>query len=231
MPFDWLHNRRQRAPEWMDQAGVNPHELQRALGFIRGVNSLLGYTRSIISHLQRFSRSWKPGERISIVDLATGSADIPCAILRWAGRHGYDIHITAVDRHPVTVRAASLAIHRLPPDAHSRLHIVQADVFQLPFDDQSFDYALTAMFLHHLDEDGIVRVLRSMDRLARRGVIIADLLRHRRAYAWISLFTCFSSPMIRHDATTSVAQALTRPEVLHLRDRVRACATEVVASW
>jgi hypothetical protein len=75
------------------------------------------------------------------------------------------------------------------------------------------------MFLHHLDEDGIASVLKSMDRLARRGIIAADLLRHRRAYIWIKLFTLFSSRMIRHDASVSVAQALTDPEVLALRDR------------
>ena len=36
---------------------------------------------------------------------------------------------------------------------------------------------MTAMFLHHLNEDGVVEVLRTMGRLARRGVIVADLLR------------------------------------------------------
>ena len=59
-------------------------DLERALAFIRRVNSLFGYTRSIVRHLERFSRGWKKGQRIDIVDLATGSADIPRAILKWA---------------------------------------------------------------------------------------------------------------------------------------------------
>jgi hypothetical protein len=49
-------------------------------------------------------------------------------------------------------------------------------------------------------------------------VIAADLLRHRRAYAWISLFTLWANPMVRHDARVSVAQAFTRSEVLRMRD-------------
>ena len=101
----------------------------------------------------------------------------------------------------------------------SRLQIVQADVFDLPFPPGSFDYALTAMFLHHLDEAQIVEVLRTMDRLATRGIIVADLLRHYRAYAWITLFTALANPMVRHDAKVSVAQALSRQEVLELRDQ------------
>jgi len=211
--FDWVHNRRIRGHEFLDEDDVDPRELERALGFIRKINSTLGYTRSIIHHLKRFSRSWKVGQRIDIIDLATGSADIPRAILQWATADGFDVHIVAVDRHPITARAAAAQ------GSDPRLQIVQADVFSLPFADQSFDYALTAMFLHHLDEEGIASVLRSMDRLARRGIIAADLLRHRRAYLWIKLLTLFTSRMIRHDASVSVAQALTDPEVLTLRDR------------
>src|SRR3712207_8990927 len=46
------------------------------------------------------------GERIRIIDLATGSADIPRAILRWADRRGFDVRIVGVDRHGVTAGAA-----------------------------------------------------------------------------------------------------------------------------
>jgi SAM-dependent methyltransferase len=204
---------RRREPEWMDEPDVDPALLRRSLGFIRRINTLLGYTRATLHHLDRFSRGWKPGERIRIIDLATGSADIPRAILRWADRRGFDVRIVGVDRHPVTAAAAGVQA------ADPRLRIVQADVFDLPFDPGSFDYALTAMFLHHLDDDAIVEVLRRMDALATRGILVADLLRHYRAYAWITLFTALANPMVRHDAKVSVAQALTKGEVLRLRDR------------
>lgn len=197
----------------MDAPDVDPALLRRSLGFIRRINSLLGYTRATLHHLDRFSRGWRPGERIRILDLATGSADIPRAILRWADRRGFDVHILGVDRHPVTVAAAGVE------DADPRLRIVQADVFDLPFAPGSFDYALTAMFLHHLDDDAVVEVLRQMDALATRGVLVADLLRRYRAYAWITLFTTLAHPMVRHDARVSVAQSFTKGEALQLRDR------------
>ena len=63
------------------------------------------------------------------------------------------------------------------------------------------------MFLHHLDDDAAAAVLREMDRVARRGIVAADLLRHRRAYAWVTLFTLLSGPMVKHDARASVALA------------------------
>ena len=52
----------------MDEPDVDPALLRRSLGFIRRINSLLGYTRATLHHLERFSRGWKPGERIRMID-------------------------------------------------------------------------------------------------------------------------------------------------------------------
>lgn len=201
---------RRRQPEWMDDPQADPVVVRQSLRFIRRINWLLGYTRSTLHHLRRFSRRWRPGERIEIVDLATGSADIPRAILRWADRRGFDLRIVGVELHPVAAQARG---------GDARLQIVQADALAAPFADGAFDYAMTNMFLHHLDGPQVVALLATMDRLSRRGVIAADLLRHRRALAWIKLLTVLANPMVRHDAPISVAQAFTQTEILALRDR------------
>src|SRR4051794_26001598 len=210
---------RRREPEWMDAPHADAGQLRRSLAFIRRINALLGYTRSTLAHLDRFSRGWKPGQTIRILDVATGSADIPLAILRWAGRRGFDVRFVGIDLHAATAREAAETAKSDAWAGPSRLRVVRGDALRLPFADGSFDYALTAMFLHHLEDADAARVLREMSRVASRGVIAADLLRHRRAYAWINLFTLFAGPMVRHDARASVAQAFTRPEVLRLRDR------------
>ena len=200
----------------MDAPDADPEQLRRSLAFIRRVNRLFGYTRATLKHLDRFSRRWEPGRTVRILDVATGSADIPLAILKWARRRGFDVRIVGVDLHAATVIAASRAVDE--SGEGERLRIVRADALRLPFADGSFDYTLTAMFLHHLDDDEAVRVLREMGRVARRGVIAADLLRRRRAYFWITLFTLLANPMVRHDARVSVAQAFSEPEVLRMRD-------------
>ena len=213
-PPDRSLSHRQREPEWMDGDAVDPRQLRRSLKFIRCINAMLGYTRATLSHLERFSGGWRSGERIDIVDFATGSADVPLAVARWGERRGFDVHVVGVDRHDETVRAAREATASEP-----RVRIVQADVLRLPFDAGSFDYATCSMFLHHLSDDEAVAVLSTMGRVARRGVIAADLLRHRRAYAWISLLTLAANPMVRHDARVSVRQAFNKAEVLALRER------------
>ena len=205
---------REREPEWMDEEDVDEHQLRRSLAFIRRVNGLFGYTRATLSHLDRFSKGWTRGERITIIDLATGSADVPRAIVQWGRRRGFELRVVAVDLHEKTIRAAQQATA-----GESRIHVVQCDALHLPFRAGSFDYAVCSMFLHHLSDDDAAAVLREMSRVARRGVLAADLLRHRRAYAWISLFTLWANPIVRHDARVSVLQAFSRAEVLALRER------------
>lgn len=204
---------RRRTDEWMDAPDADPELVRRSLGFLRRANRLLGYTRATLAHLDRFSRAWRPGARMRVIDFATGSADIPRAVLRWAGRRGFDVRVVGVDLHATTAHAA------LTHAPNPRLQVVRADVLSLPFADGSFDYATTSLFLHHLDDADVVRVLAAMGRVARRGIIAADLLRRRRAYAWIKLLSTFANPMVRHDGPASVAQAFTRDEVLALRDR------------
>jgi len=195
----------------MDAPGASDEQLRRSLRFIRRVNAALGYTRATLSHFDRFSRSWRRGETIRVVDVGTGSADIPLALLRWAERRGFDLRVVGVDLHPTTAAIAAEA-------RHPKLRIVRGDALCPPFAANSFDYAITNMFLHHLPDAAATAVLRQLDRLACRGVLVADLLRRRRAYAWISLFTLASNPMVRHDARVSVRQAFSPAEVLKLRN-------------
>lgn len=206
-------SRRCRQEEWLDAPDADPVQLRKSLSYIRWVNRLFRYTRATISHLERFSSKWNRSQTIRILDVATGSADIPRAILTWARQKGFDVRIVGIDLHP---RMASEAAESMND---RRFTVLLADALRLPFADDSFDYAITNMFLHHLDDEQIISVLRDMARVSRRGIVAADLVRNRRAYFWIKVFTLLANPMVRHDAPISVAQAFSRAEVLHLRDR------------
>jgi ubiquinone/menaquinone biosynthesis C-methylase UbiE len=212
----------------MDSPAADPAELRASLLFIRRINAWLGYTRATLFHLSRFCRNWKPGETITIVDFATGSADVPIAVAKWGAERGHRLTLLGLDLHPATAAVAAreaAAVADRASDTQSRsggqikIQIAQADALRSPLADGGVDYALCSMFLHHLSEEQGVGLLKEMDRVSRRGLLLADLLRSRRAYAWIRLFTLFSSPMVRHDARASVAQAFTRAEIVQLRDR------------
>lgn len=208
---------RQRTEELMDAPSANEATLRASLDFIERVNRRLGYTRALIAHLSAMiERDFPHGSPtpIRILDIATGSADVPRAILDWA-RGRYDVQIVGVDLHPVTLQIAA----EQSREYLDRLQCMRADALALPFDAVSFDYVITSMFLHHLDDEQIVKVLSSAKDIARHGVIAADLIRNRRALFWISAFTMFSNPMVKHDARASVRQAFTLREFAALAER------------
>ena len=205
---------RRHQPEMLDEPNADRRGLLKSLSYIRIFNRLLGYDRLIVAQLERFSAGWKPGETIRILDVGTGSADIPLTILQWAQGKGFDVRIIGLDLHPIISAEAAKAAA-----GHANLKIIRGDAMSLPFDAGSFNYAITSMFLHHLDEQQVVTVLREMNRVSQRGIIASDLLRMRRSYFFVTLTTLFANKMVRHDAKVSIKQAFTKNEILELRDK------------
>ncbi|HVV74239.1 MAG TPA: class I SAM-dependent methyltransferase, partial [Verrucomicrobiae bacterium] len=165
----------------------------------------------------------------TLLDIATGSADIPLAILQWACRTRHPVHIFALDLHQTTLQLAAAYIrtqHAAPGGAspqHS-ITLLRGDALALPFPDRSIDYVLCSMFFHHLPDSLIPKALAEMLRVARRGIIVNDLLRSHFARLAIHALTLFASPIDKHDARLSVQKAWSRPTV-------ESWATSANAPW
>jgi hypothetical protein len=207
---------RRLAPEHMDDPAALREDLAEALRFIRLVNARLGGTRAAVGQFQRWSRAWNRGETIRIIDIGTGSADIPLALAAWARSAGFTVYITAVDLHPVTIDLA-----RQHVGERSDISIMLADALKLTelFQPQSFHYAHAGMFLHHLSDVQVMTVLRIMDRLTTRGLIWNDLIRSRFGKLGARLLTLGLPAHVKHDATVSVDAGFTRSEALDLARR------------
>lgn len=200
MPFD--PNRRNLVDEQMDAPDVDPAELRRALAFIRRINTSLGYNASVARRVI----ATVPAKNATILDVATGSGDL---LVSLASRVP-TLRLIGLDRHATTLDEARHV---------TAATLVRGDALALPFEEASVDVVISTMFLHHLPDEVAAAALAEMRRVARHAVVVADLIRDARAYRWISLFTAFSSPMIRHDARASVAHAFTIPEFVELARR------------
>jgi ubiquinone/menaquinone biosynthesis C-methylase UbiE len=176
--------------------------------YLAAVNRYLGGARATIKRFEVFSQSWRAGERIEVLEVACGAADIPRALIAWGRARGFDLRVTATDVSP---RALDCA-RRLAP-ADERLRFACVDVERPAFRDAAFDYVTCALFFHHLTEDQIVSALRSFDRLSTRGIVVNDLARSRRAFCWTWLVTRPFHPILHHDGPLSVRRALTPLEV------------------
>ncbi|MEQ1869979.1 MAG: methyltransferase domain-containing protein [Vicinamibacterales bacterium] len=198
---------------------LDDHEPEQAVvdtvyAFLAMVNRRFGGAAATIARFEVFSARWKPGERIEVLDIASGAADIPRAIIAWGRARGFDVRVTALD---ISRSALDYARRGGPHD--DRLRLLCADIRQPFCRDQAFDYVTSALFFHHLNDDEVVDVLRISDRIARRGLVVNDLVRSRQAWLLTWLLTWPFHPILHHDGPLSVRRALTPAEMLALADR------------
>lgn len=199
-------------PELMDRPQPVSAELERDLENLRQLNRFFGSYALI----QRFMQRWiRPGDQMRIVDLATGSGDIPRLIVDHARRIGAKVQIDALDQ-----QAATLEIARTLSADYPEIAFVQADI--LTWDPgESYDIVLNSLALHHFSEGDAVRLLRHCRELSRKFVLVSDLRRGLLATVGVHLLTAlvFREPMTREDGRTSAARAFSFGELDELARR------------
>lgn len=192
----------------MDLPGKPAALLEEDLSHLRALNRTLGAYRGVLLGLDRFIRE-KKSVHFTLLDVGTGSADIPLAIVRWARARGVSVSVVALEPDPVTAGVARCLTKDLP-----EISIVRGDARYPPFASASFDFVLASQLLHHFSEPDIVGLLRTWSCLAQRGILVSDLIRHPLAYFSIRLLTLLftRNEMTRTDAPLSIRRAFTLGE-------------------
>lgn len=195
--------------ELLDHPGHSDGEVRGSLRDLEWFNRYLGGVRTVLLHLNRMIGDRSPTP-LTILDIATGGADIPRAVCRWARRRKLTVTIEAVDRSDQVLAAATEWSASYP-----EIQLRRTEAPPLPYPDQSFDYVTSSLFFHHLTEAQGIRLLQEMRRIGRRGVIVNDLLRSRFAYLLTAMTTRLLSTnrLTRHDGPMSVLRGF-RPEEL-----------------
>lgn len=204
----------------MDDPDVPRDDLDASLRFIRGVNRWLGGRRALVGPLRRWAKAWPRDRDVTVLDVATGSADLPIAARAWARSAGLRLKCTGVDNHATTLDLAREQVEQAGAADDIQLELVDAKRLVDHFGALSFDYVHAGMFLHHLGELEVLTVLRQMERVARRGVIWNDLSRSRLAVLGAKIITAGRREIIRHDAVVSVHKGFTRAEAIDAAKRV-----------
>jgi len=206
----------------MDAPDVDRQELEKALGFIRWVNRHMGGNAALIRWLDRWTKGWPKSKPITLLDVATGSADVPLAARRWARTRGLDLRITGIDLHQTTLDLAGEHLEQAEPQDADGIELVRGDALDLVdrFGVARFDFVHAGLFLHHLSELNAMNVLRQMDRVSRLGLVWNDLVRSRVGFAAIHAMTIGMPRMVQHDARVSVQAGFTRREAFDIAHRV-----------
>ena len=201
---------RRDRPELMDESGLDQRELAENLRDIRRVNRFFGGTATTMRHLRPLLDRVPADREAVILDLATGSADIPLAAARWAERCGRSVRIVASDISDQMLDAA-----RNHLAGHPGIALERYDARAVTLPDGGVDIVLCSLALHHLPPADALRVLTEMDRLARVGFVLNDLARSRLGFvaAWVAAHVTTRNRLTRHDAPLSVLRAYTPNEL------------------
>ena len=201
--------------ELLDRPGAPSPELAESLADIGRLNRL-GPTRSLLAHVEpfvdRFTR--EDGRRpFRVLDLGTGGADIPVALVRWARARGFRVTVLAMDVQPEVLACAGPAARALP-----EVRLVAGDAVHPPVRAGGVDLTLCSLTLHHLSEPAVGALLRLMADVSRLGFVVSDLRRSRVAYAavWLATRLISKNRITRHDGPLSVRRAYTATELAAL---------------
>jgi 2-polyprenyl-3-methyl-5-hydroxy-6-metoxy-1,4-benzoquinol methylase len=210
-------DRRSSASEIMDTEPLSAPVVDRTLGFFELTNRRFGGAGIVLRTLERWRAGWPAGAALRLLDVGTGAADIPRALLAWAHSVGVDMSITAIDSAPDVAAAA-----RERARGVRGLSIELASLADVAASGRRFDYVTASLFLHHVTPDRTVEALASLDRLATRGVVISDLRRSWFALAGVGLLAyAAGNAVVRHDGPLSVRRAFTVEELRGLASECR----------
>ncbi len=203
---------RSNEAELIDGADYTAAEYIENLADLRRVNRYLGGRSALTRHL--FPMIEAAGlRRVRLLDVGTGSADIPARIVDWASERGIEVEFVALDLNEIAALDARSRTANYP-----EIKVVRADAMNLPFEDRSFDFAMASLFLHHFENPQAAALIRSFARVARVAFIINDLRRHPIAYYSIKLLTQLftRNRLVRNDSAVSVLRGFTERDITEI---------------
>jgi 2-polyprenyl-3-methyl-5-hydroxy-6-metoxy-1,4-benzoquinol methylase len=210
--------------EAMDDPAVDPLLHRAALMKLAQLNSLAGSARSVGRELEAL------GGNLRVLDLATGSGDLPLRLVQHGKRLGRRWQVDGADIAPLAIQVARENCANMPES--SRPRYFQLDALQDPLP-EGYDVLTCSLFVHHLSVDQATTLLMRMKRAAKRAVIVQDLLRSPGALrlTWLATRALSRNPLILEDGPASVAAAFTLEEARALAQRAGYEPSNVNPCW
>jgi SAM-dependent methyltransferase len=198
-----LTPRRRRGHEYLDDPAVEAEVAERSMGDVARSNRWFGGAHAVLAELDDLLDG--STSTLTLVDVGTGLGDIPARVRTRAARSGVRVSTVGLDMSAPLALAARDA----------ELPMMRADARRLPIADCAFDVVICSQLLHHFPGDDGIRLVRELDRVARRRVIVSDIRRSWLAAAgiWLASWPLRFHPVSRHDGVVSVLRGFTSEEL------------------
>lgn len=210
---DWAPPQRDRS-EVLDLGNASRREIRNSLDDLRRINKWLGNVQIVVSEVMTLLQN-RGVSNATILDVGTGSADLPVHLRRAASTRGIDLEIIAVDDKTLHLHIAREYLQHEHRDVRDKVLLLGGNAFRLPLRDNSVDVVISSLFLHHFRPPQIEILLDEFSRVARVGWVMNDLVRHHAPLAFFrATWPLFArSRLTRHDGVASFRRGYTMDEM------------------
>jgi 2-polyprenyl-3-methyl-5-hydroxy-6-metoxy-1,4-benzoquinol methylase len=209
--------------EFLDRPDCDPLLAAASYQFMEMINCYWGGTRTVRRFLSSEVAGRNTDAPLRVLDIGSGSCDIPLAVSRWANARGIPMQITCLE---MADHAVEIARRKIDQTDNSAVRLIQEDVFTYQ-PDRPYDCAIASMCFHHFSDTQIRSLLERLSGFVLRSVLINDLRRSRMASLAAQVMLAGKMSGVRHDALLSIQRGFKVGELNDLLQKLSGVTVSV----
>ena len=196
--------------ESMDDFSMDNDGLITALDDIARINQLLGGNSVTLDGVKILIKDLPKDKTITIMDFGCGSGDMLRMLSKYGIQNNLKFNLIGIDANEATIRHAE----KCSADFENITYLAE-DIFMYDFSKYNIDIALITLTLHHFKNDEIIKIMKVIYTIVKKGIVVNDLQRSKIAYrlfqAMILIFRL--EKMTANDGLISILRGFKREDL------------------
>ena len=196
--------------ESMDDFSMDNDGLVTALDDIARINQLLGGNSVTLGGVKTLIKDLPKDKTITIMDFGCGSGDMLRMLSKFGKENNLKFQLIGIDANEATIRHAEKCSSEF-----ENITYLAEDIFLYDFSKYNIDIALITLTLHHFKDDEILKIMRVILNLVKKGIVINDLQRSKLAYRLFQaiIFIFRLEKMTAEDGLISILRGFKREDL------------------
>ena len=196
--------------ESMDDFSMDNAGLVTALDDIARINQLLGGNAVTLDGVKTLIKDFPKDQVITIIDFGCGSGDMLRMLSKYGKDNNLNFKLIGIDANEATIRHAEKCSTNF-----ENISYLAEDIFLYDFSKLSIDIALITLTLHHFKNDEIIKIMKVIFNLVKKGIVVNDLQRSKLAYRLFQaiIFIFRLEKMTANDGLISILRGFKREDL------------------
>ena len=196
--------------ESMDDFSMDNEGLVTALDDIARINQLLGGNSVTLDGVKTLINDFPKNQTITIIDFGCGSGDMLRMLSKYGTQNNLKFNLIGIDANEATIRHAEKCSKEF-----ENISYLAEDIFLYDFSKYSIDIALITLTLHHFKDGEIIKIMKVIFNLVKKGIVVNDLQRSKIAYRLfqVIIFIFRLEKMTANDGLISILRGFKREDL------------------